>query len=84
MWWFVGVTLHVLGWMCVQRSLTRFSFARFSRWRRLRAVQNATVLGLVLLGPLLAVLTYVVLGPLGHEFVADSSVGWRASPLLCD
>ncbi len=48
----------------VQRSLTSANMARFSRWRRKRAVQNATVLGLVLLGPLLAVLTYVVLGPL--------------------
>jgi len=47
----------------VQRSLTRMNFARFSRWRRKRAVQNATVLGLVVLGPVLAVLTYVVLGP---------------------
>lgn len=80
MWWFVGVTLHVLGWMCVQRSLTRFSFARFSRWRRLRAVQNATVLGLVLLGPLLAVLTYVVLGPL----VQSSTSPWLRLVLLAD
>ncbi len=47
----------------MQRTLTRSSFARFSRWRRTRAAQNATVLGLVLLGPLLAVLTYIVLGP---------------------
>ncbi|WP_458790551.1 sensor histidine kinase NtrY-like [Yoonia sp. MH D7] len=48
----------------MQRGLTRTNLARFSRWRRNRAVQNATVLGLVLLGPVLAVLTYVVLGPL--------------------
>ena len=59
--------------MRVQRSLQRFNFARFSRWRRTRAVQNATVLGLVFLGPVLAVLTYVVLGP-----VVQSST----SPLL--
>ena len=50
--------------MRVQRSLKRLNFSRFSRWRRTRAVQNATVLGLVFLGPVLAVLTYVVLGPL--------------------
>tara|TARA_R110002167_G_scaffold306283_3_gene510933 strand:- start:23986 stop:26226 length:2241 start_codon:yes stop_codon:yes gene_type:complete len=49
--------------MRVQRSLTSGNMARFSRWRRRRAVQNVTVIGLVLLGPLLAVLTYVVLGP---------------------
>lgn len=47
----------------VQRTLTRYNFERFSRWRRTRAVQNATVLGLVVLGPVLAVLTYIVLGP---------------------
>ena len=47
----------------MQRALKGMSFARFSRWRRRRAVQNATVLGLVLLGPILAVLTYVVLRP---------------------
>ncbi len=47
----------------MQRALKSMNFARFSRWRRRRAVQNATVLGLVLLGPVLAVLTYVVLGP---------------------
>ena len=48
----------------MQRSLRRIKLSRFSRWRRTRAVQNVTVLGLVLLGPILAVLTYVVLGPL--------------------
>ena len=51
------------GGIRVQRSLTRMNFTRFSRWRRKRAVQNATVLGLVVLGPVLAVLTYIVLGP---------------------
>lgn len=51
------------GGIRVQRALKGMSFARFSRWRRQRAVQNATVLGLVVLGPVLAVLTYVVLGP---------------------
>lgn len=48
----------------MQRSLRRIKLSRFSRWRRTRVVQNVTVLGLVLLGPILAVLTYVVLGPL--------------------
>jgi len=37
---------------------------RFSRWWRQRRVQNAATLGLVILGPALAGLTYVVLGPL--------------------
>ncbi len=48
----------------VRRSLTGTSLKRFTRWRRQRRVQNAATLGLVTLGPLLAGLTYVVLGPL--------------------
>ncbi len=48
----------------VRRSLTGTSLRRFTRWRRQRRVQNAAALGLVTLGPMLAVLTYVVLGPL--------------------
>ncbi len=66
--------------MRVQRSLTRLNFARFSRLRRLRAVQNAMVLGLVLLGPVLAVMTYVVLGPL----VQPSTSPWLRLVLLAD
>ena len=38
--------------------------ARTSRWWRRRNVQNALTIGLVLLGPILAAFTYVVLGPL--------------------
>ena len=38
--------------------------ARFNRWRRKRIVQNAATLGLVILGPVLVALTFVVLGPL--------------------
>ncbi len=66
--------------MRVQRSLTGLNFARFSRWRRLRAVQNAMVLGLVFLGPVLAVMTYVVLGPL----VQPSTSPWLRLVLLAD
>jgi two-component system, NtrC family, nitrogen regulation sensor histidine kinase NtrY len=40
------------------------NISRFSRWRRQRRVQNASTLGLVLLGPVLAAMTFVVLGPL--------------------
>lgn len=64
----------------MQRSLAGLNFTRFSRWRRLRAVQNATVLGLVFLGPVLAVLTYVVLGPL----VQPSTSPWLRLVLLAD
>lgn len=38
--------------------------SRFSRWQRRRSVQNASTLGLVVLGPALVGLTYYVLGPL--------------------
>jgi two-component system nitrogen regulation sensor histidine kinase NtrY len=38
--------------------------SRFSRWRRMRRFQSAATLGLVLLGPVLAALTWTVLGPL--------------------
>ena len=39
---------------------------RLSRIRRLRRFQNVTALGLVVLGPLLAIATYLMLGPLGQ------------------
>jgi two-component system, NtrC family, nitrogen regulation sensor histidine kinase NtrY len=48
----------------VRRSLAGFDLTRLSRWWRQRRVQNAATLGLVLLGPVLAALTFIVLGPL--------------------
>ncbi|WP_372892414.1 sensor histidine kinase NtrY-like [Rhodosalinus sp.] len=42
----------------------RLSWNRVSRLRRQRRVQNAATLGLVLLGPVLALATFLVLGPL--------------------
>ena len=48
----------------MQRTLLGINFGRTTRWFRRRQVQNALTLGLVLLGPVLAALTYVVLGPL--------------------
>lgn len=44
--------------------MTGSTFKRFNRWRRQRRVQSAATLGLVVLGPFLAILTYSVLGPL--------------------
>ncbi len=41
-------------------------WSRLSRLRRKRRVQNAATMGLVLLGPVLAIATYAVLGPLDH------------------
>ena len=50
--------------MRVERTLLGINMTRMSRvWRR-RQVQNALTLGLVLLGPVLAAMTYIVLGPL--------------------
>lgn len=40
------------------------NWARLSRLRRQRRVQNAATLGLVILGPILAVATFLVLGPM--------------------
>ena len=42
------------------------SWDRFTRLRRQRRFQNAVTLGLVVLGPLLALATFVALGPLGQ------------------
>ncbi|WP_210529837.1 sensor histidine kinase NtrY-like [Rubellimicrobium arenae] len=48
----------------VRRGLAGKELTRFSRWVRQRRVRNAGTLGLVVLGPVLTGLTYVVLGPL--------------------
>jgi two-component system nitrogen regulation sensor histidine kinase NtrY len=39
----------------------------FNRWRRTRRAKNAGTLGLVLLGPALALATFMVLGPFDHD-----------------
>ncbi len=46
----------------MQRSLLGMDFQRLARWRRQRAVQNALTIGLVVLGPVLTVLTFIILG----------------------
>lgn len=49
----------------MQRTLLGIDIRRFSRWRRQRSVQNAMTLGLVLLGPVLAIATVLIIsGPL--------------------
>ncbi len=48
--------------MRVQRSLLGIDIRRFSRWRRRREVQNALTLSIIVLGPVLTALTFVVLG----------------------
>ena len=56
----------------VARGMT---WARIERIRRMRRVQNAATLGLVLLGPILALGTFTVLGPLGSA--SGSELGLR-------
>ncbi|MFI0475634.1 sensor histidine kinase NtrY-like [Paracoccus jiaweipingae] len=48
-------------------TLSRRSWERLARLRRVRRVQNAATLGLVVLGPVLAGLTFAVMGPLGES-----------------
>ncbi|MBB5721887.1 two-component system nitrogen regulation sensor histidine kinase NtrY [Loktanella ponticola] len=50
----------------MQRTLLGIDFTRLSRLTRRRWVQNVLTLGLVTLGPVLAALTYYVLGPLNQ------------------
>jgi len=57
----------------VERAVHRDVWARFSRLRRQRRVQTAVTLGLVFLGPLLAVATFLALGPFNRD---------AASPVL--
>lgn len=53
------------GHCAVQRTLMGIDIRRFSRWRRQRSVQNSITLGLVLLGPILAIATMsIISGPL--------------------
>ncbi len=48
----------------MRRTLLGLNFQRFSRWQRQRHVRNAVTVGLVLLAPFLAAITYFVVGPL--------------------
>ncbi len=50
----------------MRRTLMGLNLTRFSRWQRQRHVQSALTVGLMVLGPALAVLTYAVVGLLGR------------------
>jgi len=50
----------------LDRNLRRDAWSRVSRLRRQRRVQTAMTLGLVFLGPVLVVLTFLALGPLNQ------------------
>lgn len=54
----------------VERTL----WLRLGRLRRIRRVRNFATLGLVVLGPVMALATYLVLGPLGE---ASTTIGLR-------
>lgn len=47
-------------------------FGSFNRWRRTRRARNLGTLGLVVLGPCLALATYLVLGPFDNHSSAPS------------
>ena len=48
-------------------TLSRGTWERVARLRRKRGYRNAATLGLVLLGPVLAALTFIVMGPLADD-----------------
>ena len=50
----------------MQRSLLKLDFTHLGRWFRQRHVQNALTMTLVVVAPVLAALTYFVVGPLGQ------------------
>ncbi len=50
----------------------RWTWDRLARMRRLRRVQSIATVGVVVLGPVLAVLTYLVLGPLDQGATSAS------------
>ncbi|MEM9576823.1 MAG: PAS domain-containing sensor histidine kinase [Pseudomonadota bacterium] len=52
----------------------RALWLKLGRLRRIRRVRNAATLGLVVLGPVLALSTYLILGPLGE---AGNTLGLR-------
>ena len=54
----------------------KITLERLGRLRRVKRVRNLATLGLVVLGPALALATYLILGPLGQG--ANTQIG-RAS-----
>ena len=64
---------RVWGWFGVASSSYRSAtWVRLSRLRRARAIQGAFSFGLVFLGPLLAVVTFLAMGP--YDLGASSSL----------
>ena len=63
----------------MQRTLSTLNFGGLSRWLRLRRVQQGLTTGLIVAAPVLAFLTYVVVGPLDK---GASSVSLRLILLI--
>ena len=61
------------------RAQRRIDWDRLARLRRLKKVENVATLGLVLLGPVLALATFLVLGPLEQ---GSSAIGLRLILML--
>ena len=61
--WPVACRVSDWGLDFVQRAARRDTWIKLARLRRLRRVQTAMTLGLVVLGPVLAVATFLTLGP---------------------
>ncbi|MFB9224447.1 sensor histidine kinase NtrY-like [Paracoccus cavernae] len=61
-------------------TLSKRTWARLERLRRQRRLQNISALGLVVLGPVLAVLTFFVMGEIGQD---SGDIALRLI-LLCD
>ncbi len=65
----------------MQRSLLGIDIRRFSRWRRRREVQNGLTLAIIVLGPVLTALTFVVLG---QPLESQANDLWLRLILLAD
>ena len=63
--WVVFDPYHTMDWgQGVATRTRRLTWESVSRLRRMKRLQNAATLGLVVLGPVLALVTYLVMGPL--------------------
>ena len=71
-WWFVAIATQRKVGKQVAGPVKSATFEKLSRLRRKRRVQNAATLSLVILGPVLAIATFIVLGPLDKSASAPS------------
>ncbi|MEM6482112.1 MAG: HAMP domain-containing protein, partial [Pseudomonadota bacterium] len=57
---------------CVTGTTRRLTWDKIGRLRRLQRLRGVAAFGLVVLGPILAILTYLVLGPLDQDASSNS------------